>query len=115
MASENLTQTKATLEMSLKSSAELLKQLSLVGNIEDLHKLEQKMQESMHLIEKLKSASKQQQDNNQPHEHSPPLETNQQQDASTNKLRLINSMPCMTIIEQNETRKNGILHFLDKF
>jgi hypothetical protein len=108
MASENLTQTKATLEMSLKSSAELLKQLSLVGNIEDLHKLEQKMQESMHLIEKLKTASKQQQDNNQPHEHSPPLETNQQQDASINKLRLINSMPCMTIIEQNETRKNGI-------
>ncbi len=54
---DNLSETKATLEMSLKNSAELLKQLSSIGQIEHMHQLENQMKESMQLIEKLKSAS----------------------------------------------------------
>lgn len=54
---DNLSETKATLEMSLKNSAELLKQLSSIGQIEQMHQLESQMRESMQLIEKLKSAS----------------------------------------------------------
>ncbi len=54
---DNLSETKATLEMSLKNSAELLKQLSSIGQIEQMHQLENQMKESMQLIEKLKSAS----------------------------------------------------------
>lgn len=58
---DNLSETKATLEMSLKNSAELLKQLSSIGQIEHMHQLENQMKESMQLIEKLKSASSSQQ------------------------------------------------------
>lgn len=57
---DNLSETKATLEISLKNSAELLKQLSSIGQIEHMHQLENQMKESMQLIEKLKSASSQQ-------------------------------------------------------
>lgn len=53
----NLTETAANLEMSLKNSAELLKQISSIGKMEHLQQLEQQMQQSMQLIEKLKSAS----------------------------------------------------------
>ena len=76
----------ATLEMSLKNSTEILKQLSSVNNIEDLDKLERQMKESMQLVEKLKMQQQQQQ---QHHQNSPPLSN----DNSTNKLRLINSLP----------------------
>jgi len=77
----------ATLEMSLKNSTEILKQLSSVNNIEDLDKLERQMKESMQLVEKLKMQQQQQQQ--QHHQNSPPLSN----DNSTNKLRLINSLP----------------------
>jgi len=53
----NLTETAANHEMSLKNSAELLKQISSIGKMEHLQQLEQQMQQSMQLIEKLKSAS----------------------------------------------------------
>jgi len=53
----NLTETAANLEMSLKNSAELLKQISSIGKMEHLQQLEQQMHQSMQLIEKLKSAS----------------------------------------------------------
>ena len=49
----NLTETAANLEMSLKNSAELLKQISSIGKMEHLQQLEQQMQQSMQLIEKL--------------------------------------------------------------
>lgn len=78
----------ATLEMSLKNSTEILKQLSSVNNIEDLDKLERQMKESMQLVEKLKMQQQQQQ---QHHQNSPPLSNDN--DNSTNKLRLINSLP----------------------
>lgn len=67
----------ATLEMSLKNSTEILKQLSSVNNIEDLDKLERQMKESMQLVEKLKMQQQQQQ---QHHQNSPPLSN----DNSTN-------------------------------
>lgn len=54
---DNLSATKATLEISLKNSAELLKQLSSIGQIDYMHQLESQMKESMQLIEQLKSAS----------------------------------------------------------
>ena len=44
---DNLSETKATLEISLKNSAELLKQLSSIGQIEQMHQLETQMRESM--------------------------------------------------------------------
>lgn len=124
----NLTKTAATLEMSLKNSAEILKQLSSVGNIEDLHKLERQMQESMQLIEKLKStataASRQKQQRQhqtqQMHmQHSPPppsMHNNTSSGSFTNgnavaavKLRLINSMPAsMNLVSQSpQTQQNS--------
>ncbi len=54
---DNITETAATLEISLKSSAELLKQLSSTGHMEHLHLLEKQMKESMQHIERLKSAN----------------------------------------------------------
>ena len=111
---ENLTTTAATLEMSLKNSAEILKQLSSVGNIEDLHKLERQMQESMQLIEKLKSASRQKQQlqhnhsDHQMHQYSPPINQN---NCSGTKLRPVNSMPAaMNLVGQPipvEIKKDG--------
>ena len=85
---DNITETAATLEISLKSSAELLKQLSSTGHIEHLHLLEKQMRESMQFIERLKSAS-----------NTPKLQAFEHADLnnthceSTNKLRTINSMP----------------------
>jgi len=73
---DNITETAATLEISLKSSAELLKQLSSTGHMEHLHLLEKQMKESMQHIERLKSA------NNNP----PISQTN-------NKMRCVNSVP----------------------
>ena len=87
---DNITETAATLEISLKSSAELLKQLSSTGHIEHLHLLEKQMRESMQFIERLKSAS-----------NTPKLNTFEHTDLPNphgelnhnNKLRTINSMP----------------------
>jgi hypothetical protein len=56
----NLSETTANLELSLKNSAEILRNLSFAGKIENLQQLELQMQQSMQLVEKLKSASKQQ-------------------------------------------------------
>lgn len=86
---KDLSQTALTLEMSLKNSAELLKQLSSAGHVEHLHKLEQQMQQSMQLIEKLKLASsKQQQKQIQPEQRNV-LNSN----LNNNKIRIINSVP----------------------
>ena len=103
--SDNLCETAATLEMSLKNSAELLKQLSSIGQIEHLHQLENQMKESMQLIEKLKHASNKQQTNSiQQHEYTT-HETHlfhhnhssthnfQANSGGSSKLRPISSMP----------------------
>ena len=82
---DNITQTPASLEIQLKSSAELLKQLSSTGHIEHLHLLEEQMKRSMQVIERLKSAS----NTPKPNQHS----FEQDNVDTINKLRTINSMP----------------------
>lgn len=80
----------ATLEVSLKNSAEILKQLSSAGQIEHLHQLEQQMKQSMQLIEKLKSL------NNMQRHTDFPVYTESLRIATPlnqNKLRSISSMP----------------------
>lgn len=95
---KDLSQTALNLEMSLKSSAELLKQLSSAGHIEHLHKLEKQMQQSMQLIEKLKLASSKQQLNQETankieKEHSVSDLNDSNYLNLNNKLRVVNSMP----------------------
>lgn len=112
-------ETAAHLEMSLN---EILKQLSSADNIDHLQKLEQKMQKSMQLIEKLKSQQQQQpatsnqtaninSNNNQIHHTQSSMNLGQtnksfsgkvngigemqpNSDAGLGKIRVVNSMPC---------------------
>ena len=91
----NVSETAANLEMSLKNSAEILRNLSVAGEPENLHKLEQVMQQSMQLIEKLKNASKQQQLSGG-QQQQPQQKIKQKQSESKmsrGKIRSINSMP----------------------
>ena len=112
----NLNETTANLEMSLKNSAELLKQISSIGKMEHLQQLEQQMKQSMQLIEKLKSASQNSVSvvsvsPQPPLNHSVDILNNQvgvnsnstsmmtpssvkSDEISSLKLRTINSMPC---------------------
>ena len=101
---DNLSETKATLEISLKNSAELLKQLSSIGQIEQMHQLETQMRESMQLIEKLKSASGSQQMEQQQLVNSPTTTTTTTAVAAAssffqtintypNKLKTVTSIP----------------------
>jgi hypothetical protein len=111
--SKQLTETAANLEMSLKNSAELLKQISSIGQMEHLQQLEQQMQQSMQLIEKLKSASNQtlapepekkltpqeylalngHHHHHNHHHNLNNLNTMSVEKTAESKLRLINSMP----------------------
>ena len=112
-------ETAAHLEMSLN---EILKQLSSADNIDHLQKLEQKMQKSMQLIEKLKSQQQQpatsnqtaninNSNNNQIHHTQSSMNLGQNNksfngkvngigemqtnsDAGLGKIRVVNSMPC---------------------
>ena len=87
---ENLSETAATLEMSLKNSAELLKRLSSVGQMDQLQQLERTMKESMQLIERLKSASSRQQTPTCNQQVNQAQNSNQE---FPTRLRMLNSMP----------------------
>lgn len=102
----------ADLEQSLKSSAEILRNLSFAGKKEDLQKLEQQMQESMQLIEMLKSASNKPPPQQVKNTKSTKQSSNNSSAKSTttksaNKLRPINSMPSnLKDLGNNESSKD---------